>query len=270
MITNFIILIGSGTVVIGAVKYLLMPGIVNIGISLNVSCKARGQMTGLATSIPEFTVLVAGVFAGVFDAGLWNIASSNIINWLLFILTIFLFRQQLDLRNKKFVDEITFGLLSVVIPLLVLFFQIKSSVTSALLLFGFFIIYRIIDGLINKSAKPAPIPPEIENGSLWKGFMFLIIGLGVIMLSGSFMSASTGLLVMQLNIPAWAIGWILGLVSSMSEFASFIEIYRMHKPNHKKNYNRDTQEALDALVSSNISNIGLILPIAMIIYLIVS
>jgi len=270
MIINFIILVGSGTLVVGAVRYLLMPGIVNLGISLKVSCKVRGQMTGLATSIPEFTILVAGALAGVFDAGLWNIVSSNIINLVFFIITIFIFRQQLDLRNKKFVDEITFGLLSVAIPLLFLLLQFKSSVISALVLFGVFIIYRIFDRLINKSAKPAPIPLEMENGSLWKGFLFLIIGLGVIMLAGSFLSTSTGFLVIQLNVPAWAIGWILGLVSSMSEFTSFIEIYRIHKQNHKKDYNRDTQEALDALVASNISNLGLILPLAMLVYLLVS
>jgi hypothetical protein len=33
---------------------------------------------------------------------------------------------------------------------------------------------------------------------------------------------------------------------------------------------RDTQEALDALVASNIANLGLILPIGMIVFLLVS
>jgi Ca2+/Na+ antiporter len=95
-------------------------------------------------------------------------------------------------------------------------------------------------------------------------------GIAVVLLSGRFLGSSAGALVVQLHVPAWAVGWILGLVTSVCELASFIEIYRIHRPKDSPEHIRDTQEAIDALVASNIANLGLILPLGMLIYLFVS
>ena len=98
----------------------------------------------------------------------------------------------------------------------------------------------------------------------------LVIGVAVILFAGRFLGDSAGALIKQLSVPAWAVGWILGLVTSVCELASFIEIYRVHKPKDSPSHVKDTQEALDALVASNIANLGLILPLGMMIYLIIS
>jgi len=257
-------------VIVGAVRFLLIPGIGKIGAALKFSAKVRGQMIGYATSVPEFTVLVAGALAGVFNAGLWNIAASNVINWVLFLITVFAFRQQLDLKYKEFIDEIIFGILSVVIPLLMFALHIHTGYLVALGLLGFFVFYKVLDKRFNKAGQPAPLPPGSENGTLWGGAVFLVLGILVILFSGTFLGGSAGALIKQLNVPAWAVGWILGLVTSICELTSFIEIYRIHKPKDSPHHIKDTQEALDALVASNVSNLGLILPIGMVIYLIVS
>ncbi len=270
MFKDFSILILCGAIIVLTVRFLLVPGIVKIGAAFKFSAKTRGQMIGYATSIPEFTVLVAGAIAGVFDAGLWNIAASNIINWVLFLVTVFAFRQQIDLRKKWFIDEIFFVLLSVAIPLLLLYMQIKTGFIPAIGLLVFFFTYRILDKLLNQAGKPAPLPPGSKNGTLWGGLLFLVFSLVLIILAGRFLGTSAGLLITQLGVPAWAIGWILGFVTSISEFVSFIEIYRIHKPKHRPGYSKDTQEAIDALVTSNISNIGLVLPLGMIIYMLLS
>ncbi|GAG25309.1 unnamed protein product, partial [marine sediment metagenome] len=62
------------------------------------------------------------------------------------------------------------------------------------------------------------------------------------------------------------IGWILGFITSLPELTSFFEIYRLEKKNGRLHLLDDTQEALDALVSSNMSNLGVILPIGIIVY----
>jgi Ca2+/Na+ antiporter len=270
MTKNLVILVLSAAAIVGAVRYLLVPGIGRIGAALKFSAKVRGQMIGYATSVPELTVLVAGALAGVFTAGLWNIAASNIINWALFLATVFAFRQQLDLKNTVFVDEIVFGILSVVIPLLMFAVHIGTGYSTVAGLLGFFVLYKILDKRLNKAGKPAPVPPGSENGTLGGGSALLVIGILVILLSGRFLGHSAGELIKQLNVPAWAVGWILGLVTSVCELASFIEIYRVHKPKDSPEHIKDTQEALDALVASNVSNLGLILPIGMLVYLIVS
>ena len=270
MIRNLSILMLSAAVIVAAVRFLLIPGIGRIGAALKFSAKVRGQMIGYATSVPEFTVLVAGALAGVFSAGLWNIAASNIINWALFIATVFAFRQQLDLKYKGFADEIIFGILSVVIPLIMFALRIGTGFVTAAGLIGFFLIYKVMDKRLNKAGKPAPLPKSAEGGTLRGGILLLITGIMVILLAGRYLGGSAGALVIHLNVPAWAVGWILGLVTSVCELASFVEIYRIHKPKDSPRHIKDTQEALDALVASNIANLGLILPLGMIIYLMVS
>jgi len=270
MIKDLSILVCSAAMIVGAVRFLLIPGIGKIGAALKFSPKVRGQMIGYATSVPELTVLVAGAFAGVFDAGLWNIASSNIINGILFFLTVLAFHQQLDLKNKVFADEIVFGILSVVIPLLLFAAHVETGYVAAAGLVGFFVFYKVMDKRLNKEGKPAIIPPGARGGTLGGGAVLLVIGIGVILLAGRFLGSSAGALIKLLNVPAWAVGWILGLVTSVCELTSFVEIYRIHKPKDSPQHIEDTQEALNALVASNIANLGLILPIGMIVYLLVS
>ncbi len=270
MVKDLSILIASAAAIVGAVRYLLIPGIGRIGAALKFSAKVRGQMIGYATSVPELTVLVAGALAGVFSAGLWNIAASNIINWVLFLFTVFAFRQQLDLKHKGFADEIVFGILSVVIPLLMFAVHIGTGYATVVGLLGFFVVYKIMDKRLNKAGKPVAAPPGSENGTLRGGAVFLVAGVGVVLVSGQFLGGSAGALISQLNVPAWAVGWILGLVTSVCELASFVEIYRMHRPTDRPGRVKDTQEAIDALVASNVANLGLILPIGMLVYLLVS
>jgi Ca2+/Na+ antiporter len=269
MINSILKLVVSASVVVMAVKYLLIPGIANFSAIFKLSGKARGQVIGYATSIPEFTVLVAGAFAGVFNAGLWNIASSNIINSILFLVTITVFRQQLDLKKKWFKDELAFGIISILLPLSLIWFKVGAGLSVALGLILFFMVYRICDQIFNKHGKPAPLPEGIENGNLFIGLALLLAGVFIILLAGRFLSSSAGNLILIFNLPEWAVGWVLGFISSISELTSFVEIYKIHKPKRIPGYIKDTQEAIDALVTSNVSNLGLILPLGIFIYLLI-
>ncbi len=270
MILDLFILILSAAAIVASVRYLLIPGIGRIGAALRFSAKVRGQIIGYATSVPEFTVLVAGALNGVFRAGMWNIASSNIINLVLFMGTVLAFRQQLDLRNRVFADEITFGLLSIVIPLAMFAAGIGTGLPTVFGLFAFFVLYKVLDRRLNKAGKPVIVPPGAQGGTVPGGSVMLVTGILLILIAGRFLGSSAGALVTLLGVPAWAVGWILGLVTSVCELASFIEIYRIHRPKDSPEHIRDTQEAIDALVASNISNLGLILPMGMLIYLIIS
>lgn len=270
MAVHLIILVVSASVIVASVRYLLVPGIGRIGAVLKFSAKMRGQIIGYATSIPEFTVLVAGAMNGVFNAGLWNIASSNIINGVLFMVTVLAYHQQLDLRNRVFIDEISFSILSIAVPLAMFAVGIGTGYLTAAGLIAVFVLYKVADKRLNKAGRPAPLPAGAEDGTWWGGGIMLLSGIGVILLAGRFLGSSAGSLITQLNVPAWAVGWILGLVTSVCELASFIEIYRIHRPKDSPDHIKDTQEALDALVASNMSNLGLILPLGMLVYLLVT
>jgi len=268
MVVDLLILSLSAAAIVSAVRYLLVPGIGQVCAALNFSIKTRGQIIGYATSIPELTMVVAGAVAGVFDAGMWNIAASNIVNWGLFLTTVFVFRQQLDLVRKVFIDEISFGLMSVVVPLVLCLITLNVSYWTAAGLIALFVLYKYFDRVLNRPTSSASATAR-STGSLWRGSLFILVGILMVLGSGVFLGNSANVLITTLNVPAWAVGWLVGIITSVCELASFIEIYRASRRKDGPDYIKDTQEALDALVASNISNLGLILPIGMIVYLLV-
>ncbi len=98
----------SAAAIIFFVKFGLLHGIDHIANAMSWSAKARGQVTGYATSVPELVCLVSAGLAGVWEAGLWNIASSNIINSGLMLCAVLFYRQFNELLNVRFIDEIGF------------------------------------------------------------------------------------------------------------------------------------------------------------------
>jgi Ca2+/Na+ antiporter len=243
-----------------AVRFLIVPGIGKTSSALNFSHKVRGQLLGYATSTPELVIVASSAASGVFDVGFWNIASSNIINWLLFLGALFLFQQYRDLRKITFIDEFSFGLFSVILPLALYTFEVQSSVLLCTVLLFVFFSYKALDSILNRRVAIAE-RNEKKAGNLFAGVIRMVSGVLVIVVAGRYLGGIAEDLVVELGVASWLIGWILGLVSSIPEMGGFIEIYRKHKEDRTIDGIDDTQEALDSLVASNMSNLCIILPI---------
>ena len=121
-----IMIVSAGAIVL-LVKFGLLRGIDQIANALNWSATSRGQVTGYATSVPELVCLVSAGLAGVWEAGLWNIASSNIINVILMSLAVTRYRQVRELFKLRFVDEVGFV---TSIPEVVSFFAVFAASRS--------------------------------------------------------------------------------------------------------------------------------------------
>ena len=93
----------------------------------------------------------------------------------------------------------------------------------------------------------------------------IIVGLILIVVSGWYLGGVAEDLVVELGVSVWMIGWILGLISSIPEMTGFFEIYRKYQKAGTHRGIDDTQEALDSLVASNMSNLGIILPVGVFI-----
>jgi Ca2+/Na+ antiporter len=272
MFLNFLVLAACAVVTVVTVRKLVIFGIEVLCLELGLSSKTKGQIIGYATSLPEFVVVISAACMGVFDAGLWNIVSSNIINWVLFLSASFAYRQWKDMKDRVFLDEIIFGLLSVAIPLVLIILRVDMNVIVAGSFVAFFVIYKLVDRVANAGQEtPAggeeagPDKADVSVG-LAKGLISLLIGIIIIVITGRFLGSSAETLVQQLSIPGWMIGWILGFITSIPELASFFEIFRISKTKGKLTLLEDTQEALDALVASNMSNLGIILPGGMFLF----
>ena len=264
-------MIASAAAIIFFVKFGLLRGIDNIAIAMKWSAKARGQATGYATSVPELVCLVSAGLAGVWDAGLWNIASSNILNGVLMLLAVLRYKQLKDLFNRRFLDEIGFAALAVAVPLVLIPLGLDTEWYLTPILLGFFVVYQVVDKSMN---PPAAVPPEgtAEEtvGSLPFGFVLLTSALVAIVIAGFFLGSATAVVVEQIGVHPIIAGWILGLTTSIPEMISFFAVYSTASKEGKLVGLSDTQEVLDNLTGSNMANVGVVYPIGLAVFLVVS
>ncbi len=158
----FVMVISAAAIVL-AVKFGLLRGIDHVANAMNWSAKARGQVTGYATSVPEFVCLVSAGLAGVWEAGLWNIASSNIINAVLMFLAVVRYRQFGELFNLRFVDEVGFAALAIAVPIGLMQWNLDTEWLLVPLLLGFFVVYQVVDKRINRPPKQEQLDAAVGN-----------------------------------------------------------------------------------------------------------
>ena len=264
-----LVMIVSAAAIILLVKFGLLRGIDNIANAMNWSAKARGQVTGYATSVPELVCLVSAGLAGVWEAGLWNIASSNIINGGLMLTAVMCYRQFGELRNKRFADEITFAGLAVVVPIVLMHWGMDTQWYLVPILLGFFVVYRLVDKRVNRP-KDETEEPLKAVGSLPFGLILGLSALIAIGIAGMFLGDATADVVEHLGVHPAIAGWILGVVTSIPEMVSFFAVYGVAKQEGRLNDLNDTQEALDNLTGSNMANVGVVYPVGLLAYLLAS
>lgn len=260
-----IVMIISAAAIIASVKYGLLRGIDQIAGAMNWSAKARGQLTGYATSVPEFVCLVAAGLAGVWEAGLWNIASSNIINAILMLTAISFHRQFGELFNFRFVDEIVFAALAIAVPIVLMQFGMDTQWFLVPILLGFFVVYQLVDKRVNRPAPDEQV--EAATGNLPLGIILGLTALISIAIAGMFLGEATASVIEQLNINPAIAGWMLGVVTSIPEMVSFFAVFAAAKREGKQHELNDTQEALDNLTGSNMANVGIVYPLGLAAFL---
>jgi Ca2+/Na+ antiporter len=266
---DVIILVVSIVIVLITVQKGLCRGIDNLALALNWSPKTRGQVTGFATSIPEFAALISTALNGVWAAGLWNIASSNIINVVLLITAVCWYRQYRDLWNKHFIDEMLFAGMAVAFPLLLMYFSMDQSPYTVPILLFFYLVYRLSDRVFNRAHTEPDVEGE-DAGSAKLGLLYIIGSIAIICVAGNFLGTSAEAIVNKMEIPVIFVGWLLGFVTSLPELTTFFKVYSAAKKKGALGGTDDTQEVLDNLTGSNMSNVGIIYPIALLIFLFVN
>ena len=262
-----LVMIVSAAAIIALVKYGLLRGIDLVAGALSWGEKARGQVTGYATSVPELVCLVAAGLAGVWEAGLWNIASSNIINAMLMLMAVTAYRQWGDLFNVRFMDEIGFASLAVVVPLVLMSVGMDTQWLLVPILLGFFVVYRLVDKRVNRP-KADIESSEQTVGNLPLGMILAITALIAIAVAGIFLGDATAEVVKQLGVHPAIAGWILGVVTSIPEMVTFFAVYGTARREGNLHRLNDTQEALDNLTGSNMANVGFVYPIGLLAFLI--
>lgn len=278
IIEFFKFIIYSGLIVVIS-KYALVPVLRKLAESLNLKPKTVGSISGIATSVPELLTVSFSALTGLLSASTYNIISSNVINTIQYIASIFLNKNQRHLQNKAIKIDLIMVALTVLIPVVILVIDIPISLSIVpVFLLLFFLFYFINSNThklyLNKKTRQ---DIEIEEEMRWskKGtkaiikYIFLLLIISVLLyFIGNLLSYTLDDLCIQFNIPQIIIGTLLGFITSIPELITFFESQKHHKK--QTNEEDGVIEATNNLLTSNTLNLFIIQTVGIIIFYVVS
>ena len=106
-------------------KYILVSTLRKLAESLNLKAKTVGDIAGVSTSVPELLTITTSSIRGLQSASIYNILSSNIINLILFLGTIFLNKNIAKLKNQAIIVDMILVGITIIIPIGLLQLNIK-------------------------------------------------------------------------------------------------------------------------------------------------
>ena len=264
-------------------KYLLVPVLRRISQLLELGPKASGNIAGFATSVPELLTVIFSAASGLISTSIYNILSSNVINLIQYIFSIYLNKNQKHLNSKA----IKIDLLLVIITILIPIFLVVSNIEINTNLVIIFIILLAVFYYINYNShrlylekeQQEILQEEIEEEKeeyrfkkknkktvilYWIYLIFITVGLYVV---GELLSKSLTNLSNIFALPEIVLGTLLGVITSIPELLTFIEAQRKEKKKNSEEANKlGVIEATNNLLTSNILNLFAIQSIGIIIY----
>ncbi len=275
------VLLSLGIVIIA--KYLLVPVLRKISQLLNLGAKASGNIAGFATSVPELLTVAFSSSAGFIGTGIYNILSSNVINLIQYIFSIYLNKNQKYLNNRAIKLDLILVLITILIPICLIVFKITLDTNIViifvlLLALFYYINYNAHKLYLGKEEKEI-LQEEIEEEQneyrfkrknkkmiilYWIFLILIAVSLYVI---GELLSTSLTNLSNLFGLPEFLLGILLGVITSIPELITFIEAQRKEKQKSNDEANKlGVIEATNNLLTSNILNIFAIQSIGIIIY----
>ena len=271
--TKFIFL---AFIIVIIAKYILVGLLRRLAETLGLKPRTVGNITGFATSVPEILTVSFSTGTGLIGAGIFNILSSNIINFLQYLLSIIINKNGKIIKNTAIKIDILLVIITIIIPILIIKFQMQTqSVLIPVFILLTFLFFTINKNTHKKylSKEEKELEEEIQkeekkiHGKKRKTLFYifcLILTSYLLFLIGDQLSNSLEILCYHLEIREEIIGILLGFVTSLPELITFFESQKHHT---KENNSRaGVVEATNNLLSSNIVTLFLVQSISIIIF----
>ena len=257
-------------------KYILVKLLRRLSEALNLSAKTVGNISGAATSVPELLTVSFSAFAGLIGTTIYNVISSNIINLLQYLISIFINKNQKKISNKAIKLDFILVVITIILPIIMLMLNINFSISIVPIFVLLFILFYIINNNAHKlylKKQDEKIEKEIEKEKKWikgkikvvvKYSFYLLITSIALYVVGNALSVCLENLAGYFKIPEIVLGIILGFITSIPELITFFESQRHHKK--EENQELGVVEATNNLLTSNILNLFVIQTIGIIVY----
>ena len=268
----------SGLIVLIS-KYILVKTLRNLAENLKLKPKTVGDIAGVATSIPELLTISISSFSGFIDASIYNVLSSNIINFIQYLGAIILNKNKKALKNKAIKVDIILVILTILLPLILVLFNSEVKITMVPIFILLYIGFKKVNDNAHKlylKEEDKEIEEIIKKEDKWergnkrkvlKNVLILIIAGILLFFIGNMLGDNLENLCIRFNIPEFVIGIVLGFVTSIPELITFFESQKHHKK--QENEMLGVIEATNNLLMSNILNLFIIQSIGIIIFSII-
>lgn len=281
MIIEFIKFIVFSLGIVAISKYLLVPILRKIALKLNLGPKAVGNITGVATSVPEFLTVCFSAASGFIGTSIYNILSSNVINLVQYIFSIYLNKNQKYLKNRAIITDIILVIITIFIPVIIVASNIQTGVITVIIFVILLAVFYYINNNVHKlylkkedkeieAEEIAQNKPESKKNIIL--YWIALIAVAVLLyIVGELLSSSLTNLSNSFGLPEFVLGILLGFITSLPELITFSEAQKKEKAKNSETSNKlGVIEATNNLLTSNILNLFVIQSIGIILYLIIS
>jgi len=255
-------------------KYVLVKTIRKLAEYLNLKPHIVGSIAGFATSIPELLTTCVSSLAGLPGAGLYNILSSNIINFIQFFGTVIINKNLSGLKNRAIKVNVVLAVITIIIPLLIAISNTEMELFLAPLLIMILILFMLLNSEIHRSYLKREdrkinkiiekeTKEEIKKRHVFKYTVILLLSAVLLYYVGEYLGDSIETLCISFNVSQITIGLLLGFFTSLPEFIAFFESQRHHNKND--NDIVGLVEAANGLLMSNVTNLFIILTLGIIL-----
>ncbi len=245
-------------------KNVLVPILRNLSESLNLKAKTIGSITGIATSMPELLSVSFSAIVGLVDISIFNIISSNVINLILYSMSMVYNKNINKLKNKALRGDIIISIITIIIPLVILKINVEMNLSIIPLFILLFILFYTINksshNMYLKSFSQDEVEVDIKKKSqlkiIVKYTIYLLLTSIALFIFGNLLSQVLDNLSNIFNISQVVIGITLGIVTSIPEFITFFEAQRFNNSNKKQM--QGVIETTNNLLISNLINLCVI------------
>ncbi len=266
----------AGLIVLIA-KYILVITLRKLAENLDLKPKTVGDIAGYATSMPELLTICVSSLNGLISTSIFNVLSSNIINFIQYMASILLNRNKKALTNQAIKINIVLVVITILIPIILVWKKVEVNflmVPAFLILYALFqYINHNVHNLYLKK-EDSQIEKQIEEeeknekGNTKKTVMYIMILLGtgiLLYVIGELLGNTLDNLCNQFHISQMIIGILLGFITSIPELITFFESQKHYKSQHN-DIMLGVVEATNNLFTSNVLNLFIIQTIGILIY----
>lgn len=266
------------TLIVLISKYILVKLLRKLAENLNLKPKTVGDIAGYATSMPELLTIIISSAKGLISVSILNILSSNIINLIQYFCSIILNKNKKAFENKAIRVDLILVIFTILIPVLLLIFNIEINITIVPIFIILYIIFMILNNNAHKlylQKEDKKIELEIEKEEKWergnkkktiKYIIYLLLTGILLFIIGELLGKTLEGLCYNFNISQTIIGILLGLITSIPELITFFESQKHYKD---KDEILGVIEATNNLLTSNLSNLFLIQSVGVLVYILI-